>query len=83
MLHGASRRMRLIAVTAVAMAQAPQGGRRGAPPGAGRPGGSGGARGGGIFPRVPALPFPNEARTFDTIHQRIRVVPYVRSPGEQ
>ncbi|HXH24668.1 MAG TPA: PQQ-dependent sugar dehydrogenase [Vicinamibacterales bacterium] len=68
----------LIAATTAALGQATQGGRQGAPPGAGRPGGPGGARGGGIFPRVPALPFPGEARTFDTIHQRIRVVPYVR-----
>ncbi|HYN07915.1 MAG TPA: PQQ-dependent sugar dehydrogenase [Vicinamibacterales bacterium] len=49
------------------------------PPGGQRPGGppAGGRQGGAPFPRVPALPFPKEARTFDTLAGPIRVVPFV------
>ena len=72
----------VMAMTAVLMAQGPQpqrgqGGQggQGAAPAAAR----GGARGGpGIFPRVPTLPFPSAPQTIETIHQKIRVVPYVR-----
>ena len=49
------------------------------PPGGQRQGGApaGGRQGGAPFPRVPALPFPKEARTFDTLAGPIRVVPFV------
>lgn len=51
-----------------------------APPGGQRQGGApqGGRQGGGApFPRVPPLPFPKEARTFETLTGPIRVVPFV------
>jgi glucose/arabinose dehydrogenase len=49
------------------------------PPGGQRQGGApaGGRQGGAPFPRVPALPFPKEARTFDTLAGPIRAVPFV------
>lgn len=59
--------MLAVAATAIGRAQGPAGARLGGPP----PG-----RGAG-FPRVPALDFPTAPQTFDTFHQRIRVVPYV------
>ena len=62
----------VVAAVAVGLAQAPQG-----PPPGGRAGGPPHGRG-GPFPRVPALPFPTSPQVFDTIHQRIRVVPFVR-----
>ena len=44
--------------------------------------GQGNSGGGGaapaIFPRVQPLPFPTEPKTIETIHQKIRVVPFVR-----
>jgi glucose/arabinose dehydrogenase len=80
-INAATIALTVIAITAIALAQGPP---QGAPPrgGQGAPGAAGargGApRGGGIFPRVPSLPFPAAAQTIDTIHQKIRVVPYVR-----
>jgi len=62
--------MTIAAAAVIGLAQGPQGGQRG-----GAPGGRGGNP--GIFPRVPTLPFPNAPQTIDTIHQRIRVTPYV------
>ena len=56
-----------IAASAVASAQAQAGARQGGPPPAGR---------GGFFPRMATLDFPTAPQTFDTIHQKIRVVPY-------
>jgi aldose sugar dehydrogenase len=82
--NAATIALTLIAVAVVAIGQAPprggppqgaQGGPGGAPAG-GR--GAGARGGGGIFPRVPSLPFPTAAQTIETIHQKIRVVPYVR-----
>lgn len=68
----------VIALAAVAVAQGPPQGGRGTQGGA--PAGARGAapRGGGIFPRVPTLPFPSAPQTIETIHQKIRVVPHVR-----
>jgi glucose/arabinose dehydrogenase len=43
----------------------------------GSAGQAGPPRGGGIFPRVASLPFPDSPRIVETIHQKIRVVPYV------
>ena len=48
----------------------PGGQRQGGAPAPGRQGGAG-------FPRVPALPFPKDARTFETLAQPIRVVPVI------
>ncbi|MBI4264974.1 MAG: PQQ-dependent sugar dehydrogenase [Acidobacteria bacterium] len=70
--------MRLIPIAAVAVllatvasAQQPQapGARQGGP----------GARGGGPFPRLQPLPVPDLPREFDTVSERIRVVPFVRN----
>jgi glucose/arabinose dehydrogenase len=47
------------------------------PPAGGQRQGGAGRQGGAPFPRVPALPFPKEARTFDTLAGPIRVVPFV------
>ena len=62
----------IAAVVAQQTPPPPPGGQRqgGAPAGGQRQGGAG-------FPRVPALPFPAEAKTFDTLAQPIRVVPVV------
>jgi aldose sugar dehydrogenase len=49
----------------------PQGARQGGPP----PGGRGGAP--LFFPRMPTLPFPGAPQMFETLHERIRVVPFV------
>jgi glucose/arabinose dehydrogenase len=57
-----------VAATAVPSAQAPAGARQGGPPA---------GRGAGPFPRIPALDLPSAPQTFDTLHQKIRVVPYV------
>src|SRR5688572_2425777 len=81
-VYGAGLVVSVMAMTAVLIAQGPQpqrgqggpGGQGAAPAAAAR----GGARGPGIFPRVPTLPFPNAPQTIDAIHQKIRVVPYVR-----
>ena len=53
----------VVSLAAVGLALGQQGGR---------------GRGAGPFPRVPSLPFPDAPRTVETIHQKIRVVPYVR-----
>jgi glucose/arabinose dehydrogenase len=61
----------IVSIAAVVAQQAPPGGQRqGGAPAGGRQGGAG-------FPRVPALPFPAEPRTFDTLAHSIRVVPVV------
>jgi glucose/arabinose dehydrogenase len=82
-INAATVVLTMIAIAAVGIAQGPppggQGQRGGAPGGAPGAGARGGARaGGGIFPRVPSLPFPAAAQTIETIHQKIRVVPHVR-----
>lgn len=52
--------------------------QQGRPP-AGQQGGAPGARQGGPqFPRVPSLPFPEEAEVFETLGPTIRVVPMVK-----
>ena len=62
----------MAAVVAQQTPPPPPAGQRqgGAPAGGQRQGGAG-------FPRVPALPFPAEAKTFETLTQPIRVVPVV------
>src|SRR3712207_3592389 len=62
----------VIGAVAIGQAQAPQGAPAGAPAGA-----QAAPRGAGPFPRVPTLPFPSAPQVIDTIHQRIRVVPWV------
>ena len=68
----------VITLSAVSIAQGPPQDGRGAAPGQAARGGAGARGGGGIFPRVPTLAFPAAPQTIETIHQKIRVVPYVR-----
>jgi aldose sugar dehydrogenase len=75
-INAAAIALTVITISVTLAQSPPRGGQAGQ---GAAPGGRGGApRGGGIFPRVPSLPFPAAAQTIETIHQKIRVVPYVR-----
>src|SRR5688572_4386039 len=80
-IHVAGIALTISVLSAISIAQGPPqgGGGRGPAPGQ-APGQAarGGGRGPGIFPRVPTRPFPTAPQVIETIHQKIRVVPYVR-----